>query len=219
MPALSTWWLYRLRAVCTAAADSARGRAGIFTEGGFTDFDFQKALRLDLDSVHRPGMRACRELLDRLPFIDRGQGELRGVFTWRKSNAPLPAWNVPRYDTEFLLWFGRGPNPVNIRLLRSMVFDCPFPPAGCFASERFVDATKRAIHPAQKPLKLMRQVVEAFTKPGDVVLDCFMGTATTGVVCVESGRDFIGVEREQDFSRIARRRIRAAVKAKSQAVA
>lgn len=138
---------------------------------------------------------------------DWGQGELRGIFTWRKSNAALPAWNVPRYDTEFAVWFGRGKNPANIKQLTSMVLDCPFPPAGCFAGERIVDETGKAVHPAQKPLKVMKHLLKAFTEPGDTALDPFMGTGTTLVAALECGCNVIGIEKDPDYFAIARRRI------------
>ncbi len=79
MNALSPWFLDELHHVCDAAADCARGRAGIFVEGGFTAFDFQRALRRDLGSDHRPGMRACRELLDSLPFVESDGDNYRCV--------------------------------------------------------------------------------------------------------------------------------------------
>ncbi len=70
MSPLSPSFLAELHHVCEAAADCAKGRAGIFVEGGFTAFDFQRALRDRLGSERRPGMRACRELLGQLPFIE-----------------------------------------------------------------------------------------------------------------------------------------------------
>lgn len=141
----------------------------------------------------------------------RGQGDLRGVFVWRKSNAALPAWNVPRYDTEFAVWFGRGNNPSNIRSLKSMVFDYPFPQAGCFASEReLLPGTSQAAHPAQKPLKLMREIVRAFSNPDDIIFDPFMGTGTTGVAALKEGRGFVGIERDPGYFAIAKRRIEQA---------
>jgi site-specific DNA-methyltransferase (adenine-specific) len=65
-------------------------------------------------------------------------------------------------------------------------------------------------HPTQKPLPLMRTLVEQFTDPGDVVLDPFMGSGTTGVACKELGRSFIGIEMNPDYFAIAKARIEAA---------
>jgi len=65
-------------------------------------------------------------------------------------------------------------------------------------------------HPTVKPLALMRWLVKLVAQPGDVVLDPFMGSGTTGVACAEEGREFIGIEREAEYVEIARRRIEAA---------
>ena len=65
-------------------------------------------------------------------------------------------------------------------------------------------------HPTCKPLALMRWLVRLVARPGDLVLDPFTGSGTTGVACMEEGRDFIGIERESEYVTIARRRIEAA---------
>jgi site-specific DNA-methyltransferase (adenine-specific) len=65
-------------------------------------------------------------------------------------------------------------------------------------------------HPTVKPIALMRWLVKLVARPGDVVLDPFMGSGTTGVACVEESRAFIGIEREAEYVEIARRRIEAA---------
>jgi len=62
-------------------------------------------------------------------------------------------------------------------------------------------------HPTQKPLKLMRMVIERLTQEGDTVLDPFMGSGTTGVACVQTGRNFIGIEIEPKYYEIAEKRI------------
>jgi site-specific DNA-methyltransferase (adenine-specific) len=56
----------------------------------------------------------------------------------------------------------------------------------------------------------MRWLVRLVARPGDVVLDPFMGSGTTGVACAEDGREFIGIEREAEYVDIARARIAAA---------
>jgi len=62
-------------------------------------------------------------------------------------------------------------------------------------------------HPTQKPLALMKWVIENYTKLGDTVLDCFMGSGTTGVACVQTGRNFIGIEIDEGYFNIAKKRI------------
>ena len=67
-------------------------------------------------------------------------------------------------------------------------------------------------HPTQKPIKLMRRMVLGSTNEGDIVLDPFMGSGTTGIACKETGRDFIGFELDERYFSIAKKRIEQAVK-------
>jgi len=63
------------------------------------------------------------------------------------------------------------------------------------------------VHPTQKPVALMEYFIRTYTNEGDVVLDNCMGSGTTGVACANSGRRFIGIERERKYVDIARERI------------
>ncbi len=67
-------------------------------------------------------------------------------------------------------------------------------------------------HPTQKPLAVMLWVIENYTKPGDTILDPFMGSGTTGVACVQLGRNFIGIEIDARYFAIAQKRIADAEK-------
>lgn len=67
-------------------------------------------------------------------------------------------------------------------------------------------------HTTQKPLSLMLELVSLFTDPGDVVLDPFAGSGTTGVACLRLGRRFIGIERDAKYAQVARERLAAEVR-------
>jgi len=137
--------------------------------------------------------------------------KLGAVFVWRKSNAPNPTRNVPRFDCEFIVWAkAHGAPNVRAREFTSQVLDVPMPQAGCFATERLVVNGGQAAHPTQKPLAVVRPFVQRFTEYGQAVLDPFTGTGTTGVVCRENGRRFIGVELDPGYYAIAKRRIETA---------
>lgn len=69
-------------------------------------------------------------------------------------------------------------------------------------------------HPTQKPLALLERLVLACTVPGDLVLDPFAGSGTTGVAAVSNGRRFIGFELDAKYSNLARKRLRAASRGK-----
>ena len=62
-------------------------------------------------------------------------------------------------------------------------------------------------HPTQKALEVMKWCIELFSKPGDTILDPFMGSGTTGVACSMLGRHFIGIERDPEYWQMAKRRI------------
>lgn len=62
-------------------------------------------------------------------------------------------------------------------------------------------------HPTQKPVALYEYLIRTYTNPGDVVLDFCMGSGTTGVAAIQTGRKFIGIERERKYYRIAEKRI------------
>ena len=73
---------------------------------------------------------------------------------------------------------------------------------GCFKQK-----PEERFHPTQKPLDLMLWVIENYTNPGDTVLDFVMGSGTTGVACVQLGRNFIGCEISEEYFEIAEKRI------------
>ncbi len=62
-------------------------------------------------------------------------------------------------------------------------------------------------HPCQKPLELVQRMVKIWTSPGEVVLDCFLGSGTTPLACEELGRRWVGVEREEEYVVAAERRL------------
>lgn len=73
------------------------------------------------------------------------------------------------------------------------------------------------LHPTQKPVALMEYLICTYTNEGDVVLDNTMGSGTTGVACSNTGRKFIGIEREPNYYEIAKARIAEAVNKMAQA--
>ena len=68
----------------------------------------------------------------------------------------------------------------------------------------------RRVHPTQKPVDLLEYLIKTYTNPGEVVLDNCMGSGSTGVACINTGRDFIGIEKEPRYFGIAQQRIEEA---------
>ena len=62
-------------------------------------------------------------------------------------------------------------------------------------------------HPTQKPLEIMERLVLSSTQPGDLILDPFSGSGTTGVAAIKHGRKYIGFDIDSSFNRLARKRI------------
>ena len=73
------------------------------------------------------------------------------------------------------------------------------------------DAPSTYVHPTQKPISLLKEIIERSSNEGGVVLDCFMGSGSTGVACVNTNRRFIGIELDEDYFNIAKKRIEEAV--------
>lgn len=75
-----------------------------------------------------------------------------------------------------------------------------------------ISSEGKTIHPTQKPVALMEYLIKTYTNEGETILDNCMGSGTTGVACVNTGRNFIGIERDPEYFRIASERIAAAQK-------
>ncbi len=144
---------------------------------------------------------------------------------WRKTN-PMPNFRGRRFTNahETLLWCGRSQDSrytFNYEAMKSlndelqMRSDWLFPLCG--GPERLKRDGKKA-HPTQKPEALLHRVLLASTRPGDLVLDPFFGTGTTGAVAKRLGRRFIGIEREADYAAIAQERIAAVTPAPPETV-
>lgn len=136
--------------------------------------------------------------------------KISAVFTWRKNNAPNMTRPIPRLDTEFAIWARKEKASCGkMGEFRSCVIDHDLPQAGVCAKERILKYPNGpAAHPTQKPIGVIRLFVERL--PAETVLDPYMGSGTTGVACVTSGRKFIGIEIDPEYFEIACRRIEAA---------
>ncbi|NWG46997.1 MAG: site-specific DNA-methyltransferase [Alphaproteobacteria bacterium] len=135
---------------------------------------------------------------------------------WRKAN-PMPNFRGRRFTNahETLIWAAREAGArgytFNYEALKAGNEDVQvrsdwFLPL-CTGAERVKDETGGKAHPTQKPEALLHRVLIAASRPGDVVLDPFFGTGTTGVVAKRLGRRFIGIERERAYVEVARARL------------
>lgn len=133
---------------------------------------------------------------------------------WRKAN-PMPNFRGTRFTNahETLIWASKSQKSrvtFNYEAMKlanddtQMRSDWLFPI--CTGAERLKNEDDDKVHPTQKPEALLFRILNATTKPGDIVLDPFFGTGTTGAVA-QLGRHFIGIEREETYVEAARTRI------------
>ena len=134
---------------------------------------------------------------------------------WRKSN-PMPNFRGKRLTNahETMIWASKSEGAkytFNYEALKSlnegtqMRSDWLLPI--CTGHERLKDEKGEKAHPTQKPQSLLHRVIVGSTKAGDVILDPFFGTGTTGAVAKMLGRDYIGIEREAAYRKVAKYRI------------
>jgi modification methylase len=137
---------------------------------------------------------------------------------WRKTN-PMPNFRGRRFANahETLIWASPSAKAkgytFNYDALKAfnddlqMRSDWVLPI--CTGEERLKDKAGQKVHPTQKPEALLYRVLLGTTKPGDLVLDPFFGTGTTGAVAKRLGRHYIGVEREAGYIAAAEKRLAA----------
>jgi len=151
---------------------------------------------------------------------DLGYWVLNDV-VWVKAN-PMPQFRGVRLCNahETLIWCSKQQGArykFNYHALKEanggvqMRSDWYFPICQGLERLRDVDNNDSKLHSTQKPEVLLERVIRACSHPGDVVLDPFFGSGTTGAVAKRLGRHFIGLEREQDYIRAASKRIDAVV--------
>lgn len=135
---------------------------------------------------------------------------------WRKSN-PMPNFRGKRLTNahETMIWASKeeaSKYTFNYDALKSlnegiqMRSDWVLPI--CNGHERLKNEDGDKAHPTQKPESLLHRILIATTNPGDVVLDPFFGTGTTGAVAKKLGREYIGIEREAAYRKVAKKRLK-----------
>lgn len=120
------------------------------------------------------------------------------VCQWQKSN-PVPINSKINYlsnSIEYFFTFTKGKNPTFNSVYDNGVYVYPI----CHGKERFD-------HPTQKPLSLISDLIIKHSNPGDLVLDNFAGTGTTGHACLLNNRDFILIEKDINYFNILQARI------------
>jgi len=139
------------------------------------------------------------------------------IFCGTRQLGETKAWFSEKgYTTRTIIWEKTNPSPMNGQFVwLSGIEFCSFAkkPKGVFNGNcrntvlKYPAGTSR-LHPTQKPISLICDLINTSTNEGDVVIDPCMGSGTTGIACIELGRKFIGIELNKNSFEIACQRIR-----------
>lgn len=135
--------------------------------------------------------------------IEKLGGIVKDIMVWQKQN-PMPRNINRRYvqDMEFIIWAVKSKNS---KWVFNKPDDKPYQ-RGFFQTPTLL-GKERTAHPTQKPINLMKEVIQIHTNENDIILDPFMGTGSTGVASLALNRGFIGIEREFEWFNIAQQRL------------
>lgn len=130
------------------------------------------------------------------------------IICWHKTNA-LPTYsNKYLTDTEYCLYFRRG---------KGKCFPENYEDAKTFYLAPINQKDKKEFgHPTIKPLDVTEKLIRNSSKEGMTILDPFMGSGTTGVACINTGRNFIGCELNEKYFKVAQNRLREAWRNKNE---
>ena len=158
----------------------------------------------ELRRIVRPGGMLCvftdwRQLPSTTDSVQAGGWVWRGIVPWDKVLA-RPQPGRFRAQAEYMVWATNGPREFSTK-------NDPVYGAGVFR----VCTPKDREHSTQKPVELLEEISKVVSPVGSTILDPFMGSGTTGVACVTTGRNVIGIELGSDYFDIAKRRIQHAL--------
>lgn len=141
-----------------------------------------------------------KNLGDIARFAESLDFDTKDMIRLEKSN-PMPRNRDRRYITDYecAIWFTKRKAKWTFNRQDSS-----------YQRPKFVCSIDKGLHPTQKSLKLMQELILIHSNEGDVVLDCFMGSGTTGVAALNLSRDFIGIEKDEGYFKVAQERIEKA---------
>jgi site-specific DNA-methyltransferase (adenine-specific) len=182
---------------------SSMGRAGIDFGEWDKDADILSFIPMAARILKKGGglivFNDWKNLGDIVKEAERSGLQTKDMIRLEKTN-PMPRNRERRYVTDFecAIWF--------VKPGAKWVFNRQDP---AYQRPKFVKSVEKGLHPTQKNLSLMEDLIKIHSNTGDTVLDCFMGSGTTGLACMNLGRRFIGIERDSHYFKVASERLRA----------
>lgn len=183
------------------------GRAGIDFGEWDKNFDLTSWISLAAQLLKRGGniviFNDWKNMSHITSALETNGFEVKDMIRWKKTNA-MPRNRDRRFitDYEVAVWAVKSGAKWTFNRL-SDTYEIPEIVGGITAKSEKINGG----HPTQKPVYVMKWILERLTNVNDIVLDPFMGSGTTGVACKELNRNFIGIEYEKKYYDIANLRI------------
>ena len=129
-------------------------------------------------------------------FTDCGFHFIKSLI-WNKGNKIMGQYYMSQF--EYILFFRKG--------YGKKINNCGTADILSVPNKKTKDANGKNIHDTEKPVELMKILIENSTQKGDIVLDPFVGVGATALACIESERDYIGIELDENYYNIAKERV------------
>lgn len=132
-----------------------------------------------------------KNLNDLISCALKNKFKLHNILIWKKNNITPNRWYMK--NCEFIIFLRKGKSRPLYNKSASHFFE--------------INNIRNKIHPTQKPVELIEELIKNSSKEGDTIFDLFMGSGTTGVACKNINRDFIGMELDDKYFEVAKERI------------
>lgn len=143
------------------------------------------------------------------------------IFCSNKQISKIMGWFEDKgYSVTLLVWKKTNPSPLcNLKYISDLEFIVYVRGKGAYwnsdenleikykLKQHSIINGKNKFHPTEKPVNLLKELIRLHTKENDMILDCFMGSGSTGVACKELNRNFVGIELNKEYFEIAKKRM------------
>ena len=157
----------------------------------------REVYRVLKDNSHCYIMTNTLNLYEMITEANKVGFKLHNILVWEKQNCTPNRWYMK--NAEYTLFFRKGKaKPINNM--------------GSKTVHQFKNPFGEKIHPTEKPIELMEFYIKNSSKEGDIVLDCFSGSCSTGIACINTNRNFIGIEKDGKYFDVGVNRVKENIK-------